>query len=461
MNMRLEKDSMGELEVPSEALYGGNTRRAQLNFPISNLRFGRSFIKSLGLIKQSAAETNLELNLIDKKLADAIIDSAQEVINGDHDDSFVVDIFQTGSGTSTNMNVNEVISNVSISKLGGKIGSRDPVHPNDHVNKGQSSNDVIPTAIHIAAAISIKDDLLPSMKTLESSLEKKSKEFWGIVKTGRTHLQDATPIRLGQEFKGYYGQLKNSIRKIEAAMEELSVLALGGTAVGTGIGMDPEFCGQVIRRIGEKTGINFRETDNHFQSQSTIDGIVSASGNVRSYAVSLMKIANDIRWLGSGPRAGIGEIALPEVQPGSSIMPGKVNPVIAESVSMICAQVMGNDQAVSIAGQSGNFELNVMMPVAAHNLLESIEILSTGSRNFSEQCIEGLVATNKGPQMVNQGLAICTALAPKIGYDKAADIAHKASESGETIKEVALRETQLSSSELDEILEPLSMTEPK
>tara|TARA_B100001996_G_scaffold73373_2_gene53996 strand:+ start:6303 stop:7688 length:1386 start_codon:yes stop_codon:yes gene_type:complete len=461
MNMRLEKDSMGELEVPSEALYGGNTRRAQLNFPISNLRFGRSFIKSLGLIKQSAAETNLELNLIDKKLADAIIDSAQEVINGDHDDSFVVDIFQTGSGTSTNMNVNEVISNVSISKLGGKIGSRDPVHPNDHVNKGQSSNDVIPTAIHIAAAISIKDDLLPSMKTLESSLEKKSKEFWGIVKTGRTHLQDATPIRLGQEFKGYYGQLKNSIRKIEAAMEELSVLALGGTAVGTGIGMDPEFCGQVIRRIGEKTGINFRETDNHFQSQSTIDGIVSASGNVRSYAVSLMKIANDIRWLGSGPRAGIGEIALPEVQPGSSIMPGKVNPVIAESVAMICAQVMGNDQAVSIAGQSGNFELNVMMPVAAHNLLESIEILSTGSRNFSEQCIEGLVATNKGPQMVNQGLAICTALAPKIGYDKAADIAHKASESGETIKEVALRETQLSSSELDEILEPLSMTEPK
>ena len=461
MNMRLEKDSMGELEVPSNALYGGNTRRAQLNFPISNLRFGRSFIKSLGLIKQSAAETNLNLNLLDKKLADTIIESAQEVIDGDHDKSFVVDIFQTGSGTSTNMNVNEVISNVSISKLGGEIGSRDPIHPNDHVNKGQSSNDVIPTAIHIAAAISIKDDLLPSMKILESSLEKKSKEFWEIVKTGRTHLQDATPIRLGQEFKGYSGQLKNAIRKIEYALEELSVLALGGTAVGTGIGMDPEFCGQVIKRIGQKTGINFKETDNHFQSQSTIDGIVSASGNVRSYAVSLMKIANDIRWLGSGPRAGIGEIALPEVQPGSSIMPGKVNPVIAESITMICAQVMGNDQTVSIAGQSGNFELNVMMPVAAHNLLESIEILSSGSKNFSEQCIEGLTATAKGPQMVNQGLAICTALAPKIGYDKAAYIAHKASESGETIKEVALKETKLSSSELDEILEPLSMTEPK
>ena len=461
MDMRLEKDSMGELEVPSKALYGGNTRRAQLNFPISNLRFGRSFIKSLGLIKQSAAETNLELGLIEKDIADAIISSAQEVIDGDHDESFVVDIFQTGSGTSTNMNVNEVISNLSILKLGGIIGSRNPVHPNDHVNKGQSSNDVIPTAIHIAAAISIKDDLIPSMKILESSLEKKSKEFWEIVKTGRTHLQDATPIRLGQEFKGYLGQVKNSINKIELALNELSILALGGTAVGTGIGMNPEFCGEVIKRIGDKTEIKFSETDNHFQSQSTIDGIVFASGIIRSYAVSLMKIANDIRWLGSGPRAGIGEISLPEVQPGSSIMPGKVNPVIAESITMICAQVMGNDQTVSIAGQSGNFELNVMMPVAAHNLLESIEILSTGSKNFSEQCIDGLEATSKGPQMVNQGLAICTALAPKIGYDKAADIAHKASLSGETIKEVALKETDLSSEDLDVILEPLSMTEPK
>ena len=461
MDMRLEKDSMGELEVPSKALYGGNTRRAQLNFPISNLRFGRSFIKSLGLIKQSAAETNLELGLIEKDIANAIISSAQEVIDGDHDESFVVDIFQTGSGTSTNMNVNEVISNLSILKLGGEIGSRNPVHPNDHVNKGQSSNDVIPTAIHIAAAISIKDDLIPSMKILESSLEKKSKEFWEIVKTGRTHLQDATPIRLGQEFKGYLGQVKNSINKVELALNELSILALGGTAVGTGIGMNPEFCGEVIKRIGDKTEIKFSETDNHFQSQSTIDGIVFASGIIRSYAVSLMKIANDIRWLGSGPRAGIGEISLPEVQPGSSIMPGKVNPVIAESITMICAQVMGNDQTVSIAGQSGNFELNVMMPVAAHNLLESIEILSTGSKNFSEQCIDGLEATTKGPQMVNQGLAICTALAPKIGYDKAADIAHKASLSGETIKEVALKETDLSSDDLDVILEPLSMTEPK
>ena len=461
MNMRLEKDSMGELKVPSDALYGANTRRAQLNFPISKLRFGRSLIKALGLIKQSAAETNLELKLIDKKVAEAIISSSQEVIDGKHDESFIVDIFQTGSGTSTNMNVNEVISNLSILKLGGKIGSRVPVHPNDHVNKGQSSNDVIPTAIHIAAAISIKDNLIPSMEALKSSLQKKSEEFWGIVKTGRTHLQDATPIRLGQEFKGYYGQIENSLSKINSALEELSSLALGGTAVGTGIGMDPEFCGEVIKKISNKTEINFSETKNHFQSQSTIDGIVYASGCVRSFAVSLMKIANDIRWLGSGPRAGIGEISLPEVQPGSSIMPGKVNPVIAESVTMICAQVMGNDQTVSIAGQSGNFELNVMMPIAAHNLLESIEILASGSNNFSKQCIEGLVATEKGPNMVNQGLAICTALAPKLGYDKAAHIAHIASESGETIKEVTLRETNLSSEEIDKILEPLSMTEPK
>ena len=461
MNMRLEKDSMGELKVPSDALYGANTRRAQLNFPISKLRFGRSLIKALGLIKQSAAETNLELKLIDKKVAEAVISSSQEVIDGKHDESFIVDIFQTGSGTSTNMNVNEVISNLSILKLGGKIGSRVPVHPNDHVNKGQSSNDVIPTAIHIAAAISIKDNLIPSMEALKSSLQKKSEEFWGIVKTGRTHLQDATPIRLGQEFKGYYGQIENSLSKINSALEELSSLALGGTAVGTGIGMDPEFCGEVIKKISNKTEINFSETKNHFQSQSTIDGIVYASGCVRSFAVSLMKIANDIRWLGSGPRAGIGEISLPEVQPGSSIMPGKVNPVIAESVTMICAQVMGNDQTVSIAGQSGNFELNVMMPIAAHNLLESIEILASGSNNFSKQCIEGLVATDKGPNMVNQGLAICTALAPKLGYDKAANIAHIASESGETIKEVTLRETNLSSEEIDKILEPLSMTEPK
>jgi fumarate hydratase class II len=459
--MRLERDSMGELEVPVNAYYGGNARRAELNFPISNLRLGRSFIKAIGQIKQSAAVVNLDLDALDEEIANAIIASAQRVIDGDFDDQFVVDIFQTGSGTSTNMNANEVISNVAIESLGGELGSRTPVHPNDHVNKGQSSNDVFPSTIHLAAAGAIKDNLLPALKELEDSLRAKSEEFWDVVKTGRTHLQDATPIRLGQEFLGYAGQLEFAGKRAEKALAELSVLALGGTAVGTGIGMHPEFASRVIDRLRELTGLDLSETTNHFQAQSTLDAAVSASGELKSIAVGLLKIANDVRWLGSGPRAGIGEIALPEVQPGSSIMPGKVNPVIAESVAMVSAQVIGNDATIAIAGQSGNFELNVMMPVAAHNLLESIDLLAAASENFARQCIDGLVATKKGPEMVMQGLAICTALAPIIGYDEAARLAHVASESGETIKEVALRETDLSDAELDKVLEPLSMTEPK
>ncbi len=459
--MRLERDSMGELEVPANAYYGGNARRAELNFPISNLRLGRSFIKAIGQIKQSAAVVNLDLDSIDEKIANAIIASAQRVIDGEFDDQFVVDIFQTGSGTSTNMNANEVISNVAIESLGGELGSRTPVHPNDHVNKGQSSNDVFPSTIHLAAAGAIKDSLLPALKELEDSLRAKSKEFWGVVKTGRTHLQDATPIRLGQEFLGYAGQLEFAGKRAEKALAELSVLALGGTAVGTGIGMHPEFASRVITRLRELTGLDLSETTNHFQAQSTLDAVVSASGQLKSVAVGMLKIANDIRWLGSGPRAGIGEILLPEVQPGSSIMPGKVNPVIAESVAMVSAQVIGNDATIAIAGQSGNFELNVMMPVAAHNLLESIDLLAAAARNFARQCINGLVATSKGPEMVMQGLAICTALAPIIGYDEAARLAHVASESGETIKQVALRETKLTDAELDKVLEPLSMTEPK
>lgn len=459
--MRLERDSMGELEVPVNAYYGGNARRAELNFPISNLRLGRSFIKAIGQIKQSAAVVNLDLDALDEEIANAIIASAQRVIDGDFDDQFVVDIFQTGSGTSTNMNANEVISNVAIESLGGELGSRTPVHPNDHVNKGQSSNDVFPSTIHLAAAGAIKDNLLPALKELEDSLRAKSEEFWDVVKTGRTHLQDATPIRLGQEFLGYAGQLEFAGKRAEKALAELSVLALGGTAVGTGIGMHPEFASRVINRLRELTGLDLSETTNHFQAQSTLDAAVSASGELKSIAVGLLKIANDVRWLGSGPRAGIGEIALPEVQPGSSIMPGKVNPVIAESVAMVSAQVIGNDATITIAGQSGNFELNVMMPVAAHNLLESIDLLAAASENFARQCINGLVATKKGPEMVMQGLAICTALAPIIGYDEAARLAHVASESGETIKEVALRETDLSDAELDKVLEPLSMTEPK
>ena len=459
--MRLERDSMGELEVPVNAYYGGNARRAELNFPISNLRLGRSFIKAIGQIKQSAAVVNLDLDAIDEKIAQAIIDSAQRVIDGEFDDQFVVDIFQTGSGTSTNMNANEVISNVAIEMLGGVLGSRDPVHPNDHVNKGQSSNDVFPSTIHLAAAVAIKDNLLPALKELEDSLRAKSEEFWGVVKTGRTHLQDATPIRLGQEFLGYAGQLEFAGKRAETALAELSVLALGGTAVGTGIGMHPEFATRVIARLRELTGLDLSETTNHFQAQSTLDAAVAASGQLKSIAVGMLKIANDIRWLGSGPRASIGEILLPEVQPGSSIMPGKVNPVIAESVAMVSAQVIGNDATIAIAGQSGNFELNVMMPVAAHNLLESIDLLAAAAKNFARQCINGLIATNKGPEMVMQGLAICTALAPIIGYDEAARLAHVAVESGETIKQVALRETDLTDAQLDEVLEPLSMTEPK
>jgi len=359
------------------------------------------------------------------------------------------------------MNTNEVISNVAIESLGGELGSRNPVHPNDHVNKGQSSNDVFPSTIHLAAAGAIKDNLLPSLKELEDSLRTKSEDFWGVVKTGRTHLQDATPIRLGQEFLGYAGQLEFAGKRAEKALAELSVLALGGTAVGTGIGMHPEFATRVISRLRDLTGLDLSETTNHFQAQSTLDAAVSASGELKSIAVGMLKIANDVRWLGSGPRAGIGEISLPEVQPGSSIMPGKVNPVIAESVAMVSAQVIGNDATITIAGQSGNFELNVMMPVAAHNLLESIDLLAAAARNFARQCINGLVATSKGPEMVMQGLAICTALAPIIGYDEAARLAHVASESGETIKQVALRETDLTDEQLDKVLEPLSMTEPK
>ena len=458
--MRLERDSMGELEVPSQAYYGGNTRRAELNFPISNLRLGRSFIRAIGQIKQAAAFVNLDLGAIEPDIAQAIIDSSQRVIEGEFDDQFVVDVFQTGSGTSTNMNANEVISNVAIESLGGTLGSRTPVHPNDHVNKGQSSNDVFPSTIHLAAAGAIKDDLMPALQELEDSLRTKSQEFWGIVKTGRTHLQDATPIRLGQEFLGYAGQLELGKKRAEKALEELSVLALGGTAVGTGIGMHPQFSRRVINRLAELTGLDLSETTNHFQAQSTLDAVVSASGELKSIAVGMLKIANDLRWLGSGPRAGLGEIMLPEVQPGSSIMPGKVNPVIPESVTMVSAQVIGNDTTIAIAGQSGNFELNVMMPVAAHNILESIELLATSAKNLARQCIKGLTATDKGPETVMEGLAICTALAPIIGYDAAASIAHEASKSGETIKEVAMRVTDLTSAQLDEILEPLSMTEP-
>jgi len=459
--MRKEKDSMGELEVPASAYYGATTQRALLNFPISGLRFGRSFIRAIGQIKQAAAEVNKDLGQLEAKLAEAIVAASQKVIDGKHDVDFPLDIYQTGSGTSTNMNANEVIANVANEALGSPLGSRQPVHPNDHVNRGQSSNDVIPTAIQLAAAVTIQQELLPAMQELEESLRKKSKEFWESIKTGRTHLQDATPIRLGQEFLGFAGQLEYGRQRASKALAELCVLPLGGTAVGTGIGMHPEFASQVIAKLRQRTSLELSETKNHFQAQATIDAIVEASGSLKTIAVSLMKIGNDIRFMGCGPRAGIGELEIPAVQPGSSIMPGKVNPVIIESMTMVCAQVIGNDATVTIAGQAGSLlELNVMMPVAAHNLLQSVELLAASCRNMARQCVNGLKATPKGPEMVEKGLAICTALAPVIGYDAAAAIAYKAAKSGETVKQVALRETKRSAAELDKVLDPSTMVEP-
>ena len=457
---RVERDSMGEFNVPAEAYYGAQTMRAVENFPISGLRFPRSFIRAIGQVKLAAAQVNSDLGLLDKNLAYTIGAAAAEVAEGKHDAQFVVDIFQTGSGTSTNMNANEVISNRAIEMLGGERGSRDPVHPNDHVNIGQSSNDVIPTSIHVAALSAIQDSLLPAMAHLESALRDKGSEFMPVVKTGRTHLQDATPVRLGQEFVGYAGQVERGIERLQSAVTHLTELAIGGTAVGTGVNVHPEFAGKVCEILAKLIGVPVRETTNHFQAQSSLDAIVETSGALKTIAVSLMKIANDVRWLGSGPRAGIGEIDLPAVQPGSSIMPGKVNPVIPESVCQVAAQVIGNDTAIMVAGQSGNFEINVMMPVAAHNLLESIEILSTSCLNFAAQCISGLTATSKGPDMVQNGLAIVTTLVPHIGYDASAAIAKEAGETGESIKQVALRRTDLSGEELDDILDAESMTEP-
>src|SRR3954447_7260997 len=402
--MRVERDSMGELPVPARAYYGANTQRAVLNFPISDLRFPRRFIRAIGQIKGAAAAVNQELGLLDAGLAETIQRAAEEVAEGRLDDQFVLDIFQTGSGTSTNMNANEVISNRAIELLGGQIGSRKPVHPNDHVNLGQSSNDVIPTAIHLAALTAIEEELIPALERLRRSLEAKAEAFMPIIKTGRTHLQDATPIRLGQEFLGYAGQAERAVRRLRHAQEELGEVALGGTAVGTGINTHPEFAGRVTARLSEKLGVRVHETSNHFQAQSTLDNLVETSGVLNTIAVSLTKIANDVRWLGSGPRAGIGEITLPEVQPGSSIMPGKVNPVIAESLLMVCAQVMGNHTTATVAGQSGNFEINVMMPVTAYNVLQSISLLAAAIGNFVVQCLDGIEATEQGPNMVERGL---------------------------------------------------------
>ena len=457
---RTERDTMGELAVPANAYYGVQTARAIENFPISSLRMPRSVIRAMGLIKRAAAAVNRSLGLLAQQPADAIKRAATEVVEGKLDAEFPVDVFQTGSGTSTNMNTNEVISNRATELLGGARGSK-LVHPNDHVNLGQSSNDVIPTAIHIAASETIQHQLLPSLTRLHRALAKKAKEFDAIVKIGRTHLQDATPVRLGQEFSGYARQIELGIARTKRAQEALSEVALGGTAVGTGLNCHPEFSSKVMAAISQETGCSFREATNHFEAQSTQDSLVEASGELRTLAVSLMKIANDIRWLGSGPRCGLGEIQLPETQPGSSIMPGKVNPVIAESVTMVCAQVIGNDVTVTIGGQAGNFELIVMLPVMAYNVLQSIELLATASDNFAAKCIEGITANKERCQsLIEESLAMCTALAPEIGYEAAAMLAKEAYRSGKTVREVAKEQKVLPEKQLDELLDPWRMTEP-
>jgi fumarate hydratase class II len=455
---RKERDSMGEVEVPRDALFGAQTRRALDNFPVSELRKPRRFVQALGAIKLEAANVNHELGLLDEEVKDAIVEAAEEVEDGVHDNQFVIDVFQTGSGTSTNMNANEVISNRAIQIKGGELGSKEPVHPNDHVNMGQSSNDVIPTAIHLSALISIQEELLPALEKLQGALEEKSREFDEVVKTGRTHLQDATPIRLGQEFTGYAGQIERGIQRVKKAREDLTEVALGGTAVGTGVNTHPEFAQRVCQKLSERFGVEVRETENHFQAQSAMDGTVFTSGALKTVAVSLMKIANDIRWLGAGPRANLAEIALPEVQPGSSIMPGKVNPVIAESAMMVAAQVIGNDTTIALAGQGGNFELNTMLPLIAYNLLQSIDILGSAASNLADQTVAGLEATERGPELVENGLMLATALAPEVGYDKAAEISKEAFKTGQTIREVAREQTDLSEEELDEALDAKKMT---
>jgi fumarate hydratase class II len=443
---------MGEMEVPADALYGASTQRAVLNFPISGQRFPRQFIRALALIKEAAAETNAELNLLDADVAEAIATAAAEVAEDRFDDQFPIDIYQTGSGTSTNTNMNEVVAHLATRRLDR------PVHPNDDVNKCQSSNDVIPTAMQLAAALAIEEDLVPALHLLHAALASKADELWPIVKTGRTHLQDATPIRLGQEFRGYAGQVEESIRRARAAQGELLIVPLGGTAVGTGINAHPDYAEGATRRLASLTGLPVRESPNHFHAQATLDAVIAAHGGLRTIGLSLWKIASDVRLMGMGPRAGIAEIALPETQPGSSIMPGKVNPVIVESLTMVVARILGNDATVAF-GQTGSFlELNVMMPVTAVALLESIALLAAAARNFAERAVTGLTATDRGPALVEQGLMLATALAPEIGYDAAAALAKDAFKTGRTIRELAV-ERGIAPGRLDVLLDLEKMTE--
>ncbi|NCO37306.1 MAG: aspartate ammonia-lyase [Armatimonadetes bacterium CG_4_10_14_3_um_filter_66_18] len=455
---RTERDSLGEVQVPVDALYGAQTQRAVENFPISGIRFSRTFLRALGLIKQMAAQVNRELGLLEAAVADAIVRAAAEVAEGRLDGQFPPDIFQTGSGTSTNMNANEVIASRAQQLLGDAAADR--VHPNDHVNMGQSSNDVIPSAIHVAACLEVRDSLLPALGHLRDTLAQKAVELDGIVKTGRTHLMDAMPVRLGQEFSGYAAQLGQGIQRVESVLPRLAELALGGTAVGTGVNARPEFARRVAAGLFEATGVEFREAENHFAAQATQDTAVELSGQLKTVATSLMKIANDLRWMNSGPQAGLGEISLPALQPGSSIMPGKVNPVIPEAVAMVAAQVIGNDVTITIAGQSGSFELNVMLPVLAHNLLQSIELLANAARVLADKAICGLaVNEERVNSLVGRNPILVTALNPVIGYDRAAQIAKRAYAEDRPIREVAREMTDLSDAELDRLLDPRALTE--
>jgi fumarate hydratase, class II len=450
---------MGEMEVPADAYYGASTQRAVLNFPISGEPFPRRFIRALGLVKRAAAQTNRELGLLPRRRARAIAAAAQEVIDGKLDDQFPIDIYQTGSGTSTNTNANEVIANRATELLGGERGSK-LVHPNDHVNLCQSSNDVIPTAMQLAAAIAIEEELIPALERLRRALEVKSKEFWPVVKTGRTHLQDATPIRLGQEFRGYAGQVEESVRRARAAIDELARVPLGGTAVGTGLNSHPQYARLATARLAKETRLPVREATNHFHAQATIDAVVAAHGALRAIATSMWKIGSDIRLMGTGPIAGLGELRLPETQPGSSIMPGKVNPVIIESLLMVIARVYGNDATVVVSGQAGSlFELNVMMPVAAVATLESITLLAAASRNFSERCVEGLQATDRGPELVERSPMLATALNPVIGYDEAAKLAKESMRTGKSIRQLA-RAKGVTEKQLNKVLDLGKMTKP-
>lgn len=454
---RIEKDSLGEMKVPENALYGAQTQRAKENFPISGQGFDRRFIRALGLIKKAAAESNAELGHLGGSIADAIATAAGEVAGGRWDDDFVVDIYQTGSGTSTNMNTNEVVARRATQLMTNGA----EVHPNDHVNFGQSSNDVIPTAIHVSARVAIQEDLLPALEHMRAALAEKAEAFDDVMKSGRTHLMDATPVRLGQEFGGYATQVAKGIQRVESAAAELQELALGGTATGTGINTDPRFAGKVIERVSQATGILFIEAGNHFEAQGAKDAAVNVAGALNTVATSFMKIADDIRWMGSGPTSGLYEVSLPAIQPGSSIMPGKVNPVMSEAMMMVCARVMGNHTTVTVAGSRGNFELNVMMPVLAQALLESITLLANIAREFTDRCIVGIEANEeRARELLEKNPSIATALNPYIGYDKAAEVAKEAAKRGVSVREVVLEKGLLADGEVDGALDVRSMTEP-